>query len=693
MQNRIRGFAKLLLAGGILAVLVVTGQAVGAGSSGLALLLPDGVPASDPRVMAWTEAAREEGLKLELLSDSLFLKYGGGKYKGVILPDQVHTRASDTLISAIRDYVAGGGKLMLVYDAGSLTTDGFYPAPKSRLSALAGVDYALYNELGTQTIGLGPVVGKERVLWTLQVPPGKSMPYGGSTSVSATSYYLPVSTSNPTGLQNYDHHTQIAKKTKVAASGVKLPKAAVQGASVAHCTCAPTSDLYQQKKTAKKILSQQAATGMPVPVLPSEEAYGITGYVYGFLNYPSFVTRGSFAGSVLLSSPGFGLAAGINDYGSGNVLFVNLPLSYLKGQTDGMLLHGFIRYFGSNMLDMPRLANQPGGKGGLVLNWHVDAAEALPGMSKLDQMKVWDRGPYSIHVTAGPDTITPGDGLGLDVNNNPVTQQWIRYFVSKGHQVGSHGGWIHDYYGENVNEFNQAQFLPYLVMNKQAIEQVSLRPITEYSAPLGNNPVWAMNWLEQNGIVGYYFAGHTGMGSTRGFRDGVLMNPNMWAFPVSTLGKYATFEEFQDYGVPSADVGRWLSALVDFTVNNHSSRLIYFHPPGAVNYPDIVNALLKRTDAYSSFNKFSWFTMTELAQFMSSRMQVTWSVEELASGESRFLLSHPASLSRQAMILSKYLYAMPSITKGKGEVQEYDADWVVRAKGGRTLEFTARKLM
>lgn len=689
MRNIVSIFARLLRAACAFAMLTATGQSLGAGG-GLALLLPDNLPTTDPRVMAWTEAAREEGLKLELLSDSLFLQYGAGKYKGIILPDQVHTRASDALIDAVRDYVAGGGKLMLVYDAGSLTTEGVYPAPKSRLSALAGVDYALYSELGTQTIGLGPVVGKESVLWTLQVPPGKSMPF---SSVSSTPYYLPASTTNQNGLQFYDHNSQIAKKTKVANNGVKLPLAAVPGTLVPHCNCAPSTDYYLEKKKIKSNKSALSTTALPVAVSPSDGVYGISGYVYGFLNYPSYVTRGSFAGSVLLSSPSFGLAAGINDYGNGNVLFVNLPLSYLKGQTDGMLLHGFLRYFGSNMLDMPRLANQPAGKGGLVLNWHLDSAEALPALSRLEQMRVWNRGPYSIHITAGPDNIVPGDGLGLDVNNNPVTQQWIRYFISKGHQVGSHGGWIHDYYGINVTEFNQAQFLPYLKMNKQAIEQVTDRAVTEYSAPMGNNPIWALNWLEQNGTNGFYFAGHTGMGQTRVFRDGVLMNPGMWAFPVSTLGKYATFEEFLDYGVSNTDVARWLDALVDFSVNNYTSHLIYFHPPGAVNYPDIMNNLLKRTDAYSSLNKFAWFTMTELAQFMSSRMQVNWNVEELLSGESRFVLSHPTSLSKQAMILSKYNYGKPTITKGKGEIREDADSWVVIAKGSKLLEFTALKLI
>ena len=78
---------------------------------------------------------------------------------------------------------------------------------------------------------------------------------------------------------------------------------------------------------------------------------GISGYVYGFLTYPSFVTQGTYTGTALITSPNFGLVAGLRNFGAGRVLFVNTPLSYLKGQTDGMLMHGFLpETFGSNHL-------------------------------------------------------------------------------------------------------------------------------------------------------------------------------------------------------------------------------------------------------------------------------------------------------------------------------------------------------
>jgi hypothetical protein len=327
-----------------------------------------------------------------------------------------------------------------------------------------------------------------------------------------------------------------------------------------------------------------------------------------------------------------------------------------------------------------------------VLNWHVDDGSAIPAVKTLYSQGIWNRGPYSIHFTVGPDADVPGDGLGMDIKHNWITQSWVRYLAGKKHQIGSHGGWIHNYYGLNANEFNQAEFEPLLKMNKDAIEYVTQRPITEYSAPQGNNPVWAMNWLEQNGVLGYYFAGHTGMAPTRSYRDGKLMNPGMWAFPVSTLGEYATFEEFSEYGVSPEEITRWLSALVDFSVNNRTSRLIYFHPPGAVDYPDVLRSLMNRTDAYAANRKFKWYTMTDLANFMNSRRKVSWQVMEGSYGRRNFIVTHPESLTNQAWLLPKLAYGKPYIQKGYARVEDGDKNWVVIAESGRELQFSATPL-
>jgi hypothetical protein len=147
----------------------------------IALLLPDAVDVKDPKVTVWTDAMAEQGLQTAIVRDSEFLApaFATKKYAGVIIPDQVHAKASDALVAAVINYVNGGGKLLLNFDAGTLTEAGFYPIPKSRFSSLVGIDYALYEELRDLTFGFGPVAGTEKTLTALRLAPGKFMPYDG----------------------------------------------------------------------------------------------------------------------------------------------------------------------------------------------------------------------------------------------------------------------------------------------------------------------------------------------------------------------------------------------------------------------------------------------------------------------------------------------------------------------------------
>lgn len=157
----------------------------------LLLLLPDGQDVKDPRVSAWLDAASEEGVRIQPVMDTAFMGMGAGAlaYAGLILPDSLHTVASDSLIAAIQNYTVAGGKSLLVFDFGALTLSGnvpVYPVPKSRLSGLAGVDYVLYDQLRDQTTGLGPITGLRSTLRSLLVPPGKSMAFTGLAAVASS---------------------------------------------------------------------------------------------------------------------------------------------------------------------------------------------------------------------------------------------------------------------------------------------------------------------------------------------------------------------------------------------------------------------------------------------------------------------------------------------------------------------------
>src|SRR5437764_2340824 len=364
----------------------------------LLLLLPDSADANDPMVHEWLDAAEEEGLHMQIVRDSFLLNPMFQFHAaGLIVPDQLHRFANDTLVGALHAYVHAGGKLMLVYDACTLDLNGYFPKYESRLSDLAGVSYALYDKYKKNTMESDKIWGSHKTMQQLEIPPGK---------------YIPLTTEaeQPGWLQQVSWNSE------------------------------------QPGEDARK--------------------FTFSRYLYNDLKYPSFHTSGDFDGKVLLESKA-GVVAGARKHGAGDVLFVNLPLGYLESRTDGLMLHSFLLYFANHILHLPHLASVPDGTGGLVLNWHIDAESALKPMTLLQKAGIFDQGPFSVHFTAGPDVNAVNDGKGLDVEHNPAAQGWIQYFQKHGDVVGSHGGWIHNYFGDHIAENNENEFAPFIVRNDQ----------------------------------------------------------------------------------------------------------------------------------------------------------------------------------------------------------------------------------
>jgi hypothetical protein len=701
----------------------------------LLLLLPDGQDVNDPRVAAWLDAASEVGVRIQPVSDSQWLALGVNAqgYAGLILPDDLHVQASDALVSAITEYTRQGGRTLLVFDFGALTMlngTPVYPVPKSRLSELAGVDYVLYDALRERTTGLGPVTALRSTLRSLQVPPGKSLPFNGlasgatvqalssskstSTMTSGSpllsaaqitdqsALYLPVSTSDAGGARGFD--TQQYSTLRYAGSAARASK----GTAPARAVKMDLGRAIQAKPVNPSTTLMSAALATQASVDPVD-AY--SGYLLGPLIYPSYVTQGDFGAvsgqQVLATSPQFGLVAGVNTVGAGQVLFVNLPLTYLKGRTDALMMHGFLHYFARELLNMPHLSSMPNGVAGMTLDWHLDAMAAQAPTNNLIKLNVFNdpQALFSIEMTAGPDAIQPGDRLGWNLLGNKKAQQFLRTFQSAGHSVGAHGGWIHDYYGLNVSESNQFQgtskacvntvlkvdnYLQCLVLNRQAVDGVTAKASRSYSAPEGNNPLWAMSWLEKQGVVATYFGGHTGLGATRQYRDDQLLNPSIWVFPVTPAGLYATFEEFQDYGVPKTEITAWYHELIHFNVAQNTSRMVYAHPPGAALWSDVLKDMLAYAKAQGA--KFTWYTMSRLADFMARRSAVSWSQStDALTGQTVFSASNAAGLQEMVWRLPKARYGqVPVIVSGVATVDQSDVRyWLVKAGVGTSLVFRA----
>ena len=721
--------------------------AVAADPGLLLLLVPDGMAPTDPGVTAWIDAASEVGVRLAPVSDAQFLAMGSAGamgYAGLVLPDMIHSIGSDEIVAAVRDYTNAGGKTFLTFDFAALTLNAngvpVFPIPKSRLSDLAGVDYVLYDKLLDKTTGLGPVTAMRSTLAELLVPPGKSEAYppadsGGAAVASADiaakaglrargkrvplldaagvasgqALYLAPSTDDPGGVRGFDPQQfqmlpTFSAPNRVLARPGAAPKPrsvridygrafrAAAPASATRARPAPSaarplvasddSDEPVESTSAPKSESDIALKASP------DALHAYSGYLLGYLIYPSYQTEGVYAGTTLATSPDFGLIAGVKNYGAGKVMFVNLPLTYLKGRTDALPMHGFLGYFVRNVVDGMRLAAVPNAVPGITFNWHLDSNAAQAPMLALEKAGVFRTGGYSMHMTAGPDAVAIGDGLGFDLDRNPVAQAFLRRMDARGHAVGSHGGWIHDYYGLNANETNAASFLPFLVENRRAVDTVLGHPSRDYSAPEGNNPLWAMSWLESQGVVGAYFGGHTGLGITRQYRDGALLNPNLWVMPVTPFGNYATFEEWQDYNVPKADVIGWFHAMVDFDIAQNTSRLVYAHPPGAYDWLDVTKNFIAYANSKGS-GKFKWYSIERMADFLATRGQVSWSETPLASGATQVVATHPVSLAEMVWSLPKDRYLKPTQVSG-ARVANGGAYWLVKARPVQALQFQVK---
>ena len=577
------------------------------------LLLPDGTNFSDPRVTVWLDAASEEGLHIVPMHDSNFLRplFGRPRCAGVILPDSIHREASDLLVGAIREYVSAGGQLMLVYDAATKSQNGFYAGERSRLSSLAGVDYALYDSLREGMIQMANVGGTITAMNRLGVPPGK---------------YYPLSSLSVKNAASDDDTLEVQLRR----------------------------------------------------------------YKYGELEYPSFVTSGMYSGQVLLRSKA-GIVAGYHNYQKGTVLFVNLPVGYLDGFTDGLPLHVFVKYFATQILSLPYLVSVPDGVGGLVLDWHVDSNTAISALQKMKTWNILEQGPYSIDITAGPDTYTFGDHRGFDVLHNPLSQDFVYQYVRMGNEIGSHGGWIHNYFADHVDKDDPKDVVKFLELNKDALEQVAGKPVLEYSAPTGNQPQWVTRWLEEHHFVGYYFTGDTGMGPTRGYRDERRAGQTIWAFPILHLDRAASFEEMTTEGYSNAIATQWLDAATDFTVSHREVRLIYFHPPGILAYEQVVHEWLEKTAQLKGQGLFRWYTMVQIGNFLNSRQRVRWKLNEhsrLASLEA----VGPESLIHQTWWLPGRKFTHPSVVQGAATVMECNGGWLVVAGEGEYLKLEARLL-
>jgi peptidoglycan/xylan/chitin deacetylase (PgdA/CDA1 family) len=423
------------------------------------------------------------------------------------------------------------------------------------------------------------------------------------------------------------------------------------------------------------------------------EPRAVSGYEYGVLTYPSFATSGNYDGATLMVNSDGDLVAGYraSAHGAGGVLFVNLPLGDLKGRTDGLLLHSLLRYFAVGIGHLPTLSAAPGGVGALIFNWHVDSNSATAVLRDIDSYPVMQQGPFSIHVTAGPDMQRAGDHAGLDLDHNPIAQSAITRFVARGDAIGSHGGWIHNYFGERIPDEQSSEFTGLIERNIEAVERASKTRVVEYSAPLGNQPEWVTRWLEGHGFLAYYFTGNTGMSPTRSYREGRLDARKIWSFPIVVFGAIASFDEAREAEISEEVMTQWLRDVTEYVANTGTIKTFYSHPHIFPRYRATLHDWFAVTARLQQQGRFHWLTMTQVAQFLNRRDNVRWT---LSRGDSSDVVKAeaPDSVNEFTWLFPRDAFEQPSVDSGQATVTATPQEWRVVGQGGQRLTISAKRI-
>jgi hypothetical protein len=415
--------------------------------------------------------------------------------------------------------------------------------------------------------------------------------------------------------------------------GIKEPGGAYRAGGVLATLTGVEYQRYQQERSRAYVEGNVDFTSLDGPsewAIPPGKLYNghvVGGYAYGSLKYPMASAELLRPDVEVVASFGSIPVIAERQVGEGRVLWVNLPLGYLKAHGDDLPLRTILRTFLFDRVKLPHLVASPGGVGGLVVDWHVDSQIEWEGLPKLIESGVLRPGlRVQFDVTAGPYRDTPGDGLGFDACGAGETV--LRSILPFG-EIGTHGGWSHNYFSDNLErgELDEDEIDGFVTRNNDCLTEVTGRRPTAYSAPNGVHPPVVTDLLEEKGFAAYYYTGDTGSPPTRTFVDGAMVSDELWAFPVMPNGLYASIGEMDRAGVTPEEVEGWLSDTLDYVSSQDTIRLIYSHPYDLEGpYRDAVKRFLDRAETLQDQGRLRVQPMTYFARFLSRFVDTEYSI-------------------------------------------------------------------
>ncbi|MCP5051740.1 MAG: hypothetical protein GY940_31530 [bacterium] len=415
---------------------------------------------------------------------------------------------------------------------------------------------------------------------------------------------------------------------------------------------------------------KKSAEFFQVPPGKTNDKFFMVGYKYGQLTYPIARTetgknideKDTYAYVETLKGETYPAIVLKKDL-PGSLLYVNLPLGHLKAYSDDLWIRSVLRTFIFKIARLPHLLNTPQGKGGLVINWHIDWGEDREGLAFMKRNGFFfDRIRYSIHNTASDFTDRPGDRLGFDAagKGRNILKSVLQYGT-----LGSHGGWAHNWFYTNIlnGNFKEKEIETYIVKNNKLLESISGYPVTEYSAPNGVHPQpLATKILERNGVIAYYYTGDSGSAPNRTFYEKKMVSKNVIAFPLLSYRTVASFYEMDRDGMSAKSVGDWMHGVLDYVIKNRSIRLIYSHsydvPP---YYPNTIRKFFQTVNQKCKEGKVLAMPMTYFARYLQHFLETRYRFIRKSPTEVEVRVSNPNGLAGTVIAIPADTYEVPQI--------------------------------
>ncbi|MCS6955949.1 MAG: hypothetical protein NZM44_06305 [Candidatus Calescibacterium sp.] len=338
----------------------------------------------------------------------------------------------------------------------------------------------------------------------------------------------------------------------------------------------------------------------------------------------------------------------LKKYYDGSIYYVNTPLGYLKANSDDLILRINLKTFLYKVCKVNHILNLCNGIPTIILNYHVDANSDWKAIEFMYN-NAYLRGNIksSFHITAGDFRDKEGDRLGFDAFGKG--REYVK-ILSRYGEVGSHGGWAHNYFSNMIlyesDKIDLRTFIKeHIEKNNKCLKDIVGYNIVEYSAPNGVYPQpISTRILEKLGMICYYYVGDMGSQPNLTFYENIMVSDKVLAFPIMPYKTIVSLGEMKKNRISSLKIKNFLKYLVDYVIQNNTVRLYYTHPYDVLVYPREYYYFIDYIDNLVSNSILQTQTMREYTEFFFRFLRTEYDLKNMSE---KFIieLNNPISLN------------------------------------------------